>query len=566
MDGMPNMNDMPSMNNMDETDLLVAFQINAMYHNWANQSYGQALDQPLNQSFDQSLNPSQMLPPSSYMNNDYQIQWPEPQDPTGWGTSLEGPELDNNPDNTIQGMAPPQVGHHVEPQVVPHQLEPQPPVSQQVVHPQVVDHQALDPQVVGQVFPPEVAPQVAFNNNSHNNKRGTADDGVSIAGSNHCDAGCSGHCDDAAQADCCFDPSCQTIEINHAACLSHWQTSVNPAHCCYDPSCQGLDMNHTGCYFDPSCQMPTPCLDENCQEVSHRCDNESCMVPTVSTTPGSVPPFTPGGASESDPNPLTSPVKPSIEMDTASDHGTVVPGVESKSSLSLPLVMGEDDLLTCHWVFPGGGVCLTRFKDRKHLHLHCKEDHLKDLPKVKHGFSCSWHSCSREGAFSQKSKLERHMQTHTGYKPVECDICGLWLSAKQSLDQHLRTHTGEKPWKCEWPNCTRSFKQQSALSEKPLKCDQCDKRFSESSNLSKHRRIHSMKEYHVCALCGKKFCRLDQLRRHLLTCGTKGTKGTKRTRKDKAGSAEGSGGTRSGSSVPCSGSSVPRSGSSVPVA
>jgi uncharacterized Zn-finger protein len=50
-------------------------------------------------------------------------------------------------------------------------------------------------------------------------------------------------------------------------------------------------------------------------------------------------------------------------------------------------------------------------------------------------------------------------------KPVKCDICGIYLSAKQSLEQHMRTHSGEKPWKCEYPGCTQSFKQQSALSK-----------------------------------------------------------------------------------------------------
>lgn len=64
---------------------------------------------------------------------------------------------------------------------------------------------------------------------------------------------------------------------------------------------------------------------------------------------------------------------------------------------------------------------------------------------------------------------------------------------------HKRTHTGEKP----------------------LKCEICHKRFGESSNLSKHRRTHNLKGDHVCERCGKDFNRLDQLRRHLDTCGRK---------------------------------------------
>ncbi|WQF77722.1 Putative Zinc finger C2H2-type [Colletotrichum destructivum] len=169
-----------------------------------------------------------------------------------------------------------------------------------------------------------------------------------------------------------------------------------------------------------------------------------------------------------------------------------------------------------------GRVCGLIFQKDELLQSHCREQHLKDLNKTDKGFKCRWEGCSRDGHFTQKSKLERHLQTHTGFKPVQCTVCGLALSAKQSLAQHMRIHTGEKPWVCQHPGCDAAFKQQSALTmhmrthtgEKPLSCDVCGKAFGESSNLSKHRKTHNVKGAFKCDFCDKDFHRLDQKRRH----------------------------------------------------
>ncbi|KXH37885.1 zinc-responsiveness transcriptional activator [Colletotrichum simmondsii] len=179
------------------------------------------------------------------------------------------------------------------------------------------------------------------------------------------------------------------------------------------------------------------------------------------------------------------------------------------------------EVFTCQWVV-AGQMCGMSYSNDDALQMHCKERHIVNLGKTDAGYKCCWEGCARDGHFTQKSKLERHLQTHTGFKPVKCTICNTPLSAKQSLAQHMRIHTGEKPWTCKFPGCKASFKQQSALTmhqrthtgEKPLKCEVCGKAFGESSNLSKHRKTHNVKGAFKCDFCDKDFHRLDQKRRH----------------------------------------------------
>ncbi|RSM13320.1 hypothetical protein CEP52_001949 [Fusarium oligoseptatum] len=353
--------------------------------------------------------------------------------------------------------------------------------------------------------------------------------------------------------------------------------------CCYDDCCAQLDMSHAACCFEPTCASLEPCLDSSCQEASIPCTDANCM-----GTPASVSVTTPSAEPEPIVNALVSPVEPGREItpdafdqsaighfaqpfssDLNSAHGFtndlsptitqsldhqltqnhagqglneasgfVVPTFPSASKFKpqeeQPTTDNAEHL--CRWLCLDGIACGQKFASNKELQDHCKNDHVKNLKKGPNGFCCTWWGCARPGPFSQKSKLERHMQTHTGFKPVKCEICGIYLSAKQSLEQHMRTHSGEKPWKCEYPGCTQSFKQQSALTmhmrthtgEKPLVCEVCGKRFGESSNLSKHRRTHNIRGNHVCKICQKDFHRLDQLRRHMQTHAPDGSrKGSK---------------------------------------
>ncbi|ROW11028.1 hypothetical protein VMCG_01071 [Cytospora schulzeri] len=223
---------------------------------------------------------------------------------------------------------------------------------------------------------------------------------------------------------------------------------------------------------------------------------------------------------------------PDVKSSAVGVEGIKTPGSTSVSEVDTQDFHGK----SCLWHDSNDGLCGRIFQDEEELEKHVQNDHVDKMPKtsemvqgvLREGFFCPWHGCSRKGEskpFEQRSKIRRHMVSHTGHKPHVCDWpdCGHRFSAKQALSQHMLIHRDEKPLEC--PKCGMLFRQKSALTmhirthtkAKPLKCNVCGKSFSESSNLSKHRRTHDPVGRFPCTEdCRKRFHRLDQLRRHLM--------------------------------------------------
>ncbi|KAI1317480.1 zinc-finger protein [Mortierella claussenii] len=171
--------------------------------------------------------------------------------------------------------------------------------------------------------------------------------------------------------------------------------------------------------------------------------------------------------------------------------------------------------------------CKLAFPQFEALTAHLSEEH---IGMGKSEYICEWTNCDRQGrGFGQRQKAMRHIQTHTGDKPFQCEVCQKRFSEANIMAQHMRTHTGEKPFKCTEPGCGRQFSISGALTihrrvhtgEKPFKCkfEGCDKWFAESSNLTKHLRVHTGERPFQCPYvgCDKRFSRPDQVTRHKKT-------------------------------------------------
>lgn len=104
--------------------------------------------------------------------------------------------------------------------------------------------------------------------------------------------------------------------------------------------------------------------------------------------------------------PLAQPEELTIEAESTETAPTSVTAADAETAVDC----------ICQWKMAGDKICGMRFNDANDLHTHTKNDHLKDMTRQRPGFRCQWNDCTRTNVFGQKSKLERHIQTHTGCK------------------------------------------------------------------------------------------------------------------------------------------------------
>ncbi|XP_041985926.1 zinc finger protein 347-like isoform X8 [Aricia agestis] len=157
-------------------------------------------------------------------------------------------------------------------------------------------------------------------------------------------------------------------------------------------------------------------------------------------------------------------------------------------------------------------VCLKMFPTKSRLLRHIRT-HTGEKT-----YSCN--ICQK--IFLRRAYLKEHLLIHTGEKPYNCDICQKKFTLRSNLERHLLIHTGEKPFNCNI--CQKKFLGKSDLKrhllihtgEKPYNCDICQKKFLGKSDLKRHLLIHTGEKPYNCDICQKKFLLRSHLKRHLL--------------------------------------------------
>ncbi|KAB0407438.1 hypothetical protein E2I00_012451 [Balaenoptera physalus] len=125
--------------------------------------------------------------------------------------------------------------------------------------------------------------------------------------------------------------------------------------------------------------------------------------------------------------------------------------------------------------------------------------HLRNLHTYK-AAEMKCHYCP--AVFHVRHALLQHHKTHKNEKRFKCEHCSYACKEERHMTVHIRTHTGEKPFAC--PSCNRCFRQKQLL----------------NVHFKKYHDTTFVPTVYKCPRCGKGFSRLNNMQRHLKTCGS----------------------------------------------
>ena len=144
-------------------------------------------------------------------------------------------------------------------------------------------------------------------------------------------------------------------------------------------------------------------------------------------------------------------------------------------------------------------------------------------------FACTSRGCSK--SFKKKSKLERHILSHSSAKSFVCPACNHSFKRKDHLKRHSLSHDPEgKTFMCPHLECTAGgfvdsyhLKRHIAcVHDAPIKCMECGITFEKKWLLLKHRHItHGEIVPFTCEICGKDFYTSAHYHEHMQREGDK---------------------------------------------